>query len=89
VGGGGGGAAAQETCALRRRVRSIHGMHHLTRHGLGDAFSTWTAFATGSALAKAVLEFELARWGVRRSNRRMRRAEAGDGALPSPTGVDL
>ena len=29
------------------------------------AFSTQTAFAAGSALAKAVFEFERARWGVK------------------------
>jgi hypothetical protein len=28
--------------------------------------STWKAFAAGCALAKALLEFQRARWGVKR-----------------------
>ena len=36
-----------------------------SRRGLGNAFSTWKAFATGYALAKALFEFGRARWGVK------------------------
>lgn len=38
-------------------------------------FSLWTAFAAGYALAKAVLEFERARWGVKRRASRIGEAD--------------
>jgi hypothetical protein len=39
-------------------------MHHPDRHPL-KLLPLWTAFAAGSAFAKAVFEFGRARWGVK------------------------